>query len=299
MKRVAILKGDKPITKSSAVRMADALNEQGLDEYRIHAYRDLVILGESDGGVEVYDTTGGIPFVDYDLVYLRDFKLFDHELNALALYLHNHKVPFINTEALQFSHRTKLTQNMQFIAAGLPVPRWAYCHPSRMDEVRKKHSFSFPLILKSITGSNGWDNYMAKDEAEFATIVKKIGDGKFIMQSFVPNDFDMRIITFNDQIVCAYRRVRQSSEGHLNNVEAGARRELFEPDDELTRLAIQATKCIDRETAGIDIIQNSKTGEYAILEANLNVGMADINDGVPEAYYNKLSKLFHYYLAEL
>jgi glutathione synthase/RimK-type ligase-like ATP-grasp enzyme len=93
--------------------------------------------------------------------------------------------------------------------------------------------------------------------------------------------------------------VRQSSEGHLNNVEAGARRELFEPDDELTRLAIQATKCIDRETAGIDIIQNSKTGEYAILEANLNVGMADINDGVPEAYYNKLSKLFHYYLAEL
>jgi glutathione synthase/RimK-type ligase-like ATP-grasp enzyme len=168
-----------------------------------------------------------------------------------------------------------------------------------MPTVVKNHNFTFPFVLKSITGSNGEENFLVKDAAAFTDALAKIGDKKYLLQEFVPNDSDYRVIVFRDDIACAYRRVRSDDQDYLNNVKTGARRELVRADADLTHIAVTAAKSLRRELVGIDIIKNTETGEYAILEANLNFGMTDLPDGVPEAYYKSIAKLLNQYAAQL
>lgn len=287
MTKIAIIKGDREAEHSSAYATWAALQANGQDDYVLLTYADLCFYVGKDG-VTCHDTKGN-DLAAFNLVYIRDFHGYEYERNALALYLQQNDVTFINQDTAEFQDISKLTQYMRLAYAGVPVPESYYVHPQNFSYLLTDSSVSFPLIIKSISGSNGQQNFLVHTPEELATVEVN----KPVIQRFLPNSFDYRVIVADDEVLLAYKRVRVDTSNHRNNVAAGAAREVVEVPEEVSRIAVAAAKATRRNLAGVDVLQNSETGEYAVLEVNFNFGMTELSDGVADEYYTKLANYLH------
>jgi len=61
--------------------------------------------------------------------------------------------------------------------------------------------------------------------------------------------------------------MRRLGDGFVNNVAAGGRCEAVEADDAMVEIALKATKAVDIDYCGVDVIQ-AASGEYYVLEVN-------------------------------
>ncbi len=92
--------------------------------------------------------------------------------------------------------------------------------------------------------------------------------GVYYLQRFVPcagDGFsDYRVFVINDKVVATMRRRGKS---WLNNVAKGASCEYIEPSAEMIDLAIQATKLLNMDYAGVDILEDNE-GKLNVIEIN-------------------------------
>ena len=90
-------------------------------------------------------------------------------------------------------------------------------------------------------------------------------------QRFVPNTSDLRVLVFNFKPVLALRRTRTSNDTHLNNTSQGAQAEIVKVEElpaEVIQIATEAAKGFSINMCGIDILQNSESKEWHLLEIN-------------------------------
>jgi endo-1,4-beta-xylanase len=87
---------------------------------------------------------------------------------------------------------------------------------------------------------------------------------KYILQNFIPNDGDYRILVLNNKPVMAIKRV--AAEGsHLNNTSQGgtaSRVALDAMPSEALDVAVRATRLAKLAVAGADIIIDNQTGTH-------------------------------------
>lgn len=288
MADILILKGAREPTRSTAYRTWRTLRQVGSDEYFLESYSDVVFrIQKGVVSCFIYDT--GRDLASYDLVYIRDFQGFEHERNAIAYYLDLRNRHFINEDVRQFQHISKLTQAMAFASKGLPVIDMVYADFENITELAD--DFLYPAVLKSIVGGNGQDNVLVyrPDQVVESSVPQAM------LQPFISNDCDYRIVTADEDILMAYKRLRTSKDEHRNNIALGARREfLTSVPNEVSGLAITAAKSLGRNLAGVDIIQDKETGQYYVLEVNLNYGTPDIADHEAVGhYYRRLAAYLH------
>lgn len=125
-------------------------------------------------------------------------------------------------------------------------------------------------VLKSVQGTKGKDNYLIQSKKELREILKNNADTAFILQNFIPNDGDWRIILINFEPKLAIYRSSHGKD-HRNNTSVGGEAKLVpleEVDPQILDLSIAASKALDIKIAGADIMQDSDTGEYTVLEVN-------------------------------
>jgi len=193
---------------------------------------------------------------------------------AAATYLNRRGIPFSSHEALNTLCTTKIGEMVRMSDCGLPLPRtFMSSHDGIKDRFKNNPPIGYPLITKAADTFGGKMNFLVKNFEELKAAISHDKNQFFLIQEFIPNSFDYRIVVMDNQIKFVLKRTRSSTSGsHLNNTSAGAEG-VFVPINELSEIvqadALKAAEMTLRsDFAGVDIIFDSQTGQHYILEVN-------------------------------
>lgn len=279
MKKVLILtrKDDRPeYDQKSTYQQALARLETKCD-YRVEEFEDLLFVYD---GVElkVLLADGRTNLSSFDSVFFTGWfktKVLEDVALSVSLYLEAKKVQCINTEALFTRSRSKLSQYVYAALNDISVTPFIFSLSPNVlrDALTSQWSFGYPIIMKGILANRGDDNYLVNDRANAEERIRIIGqeDGPWlIVQKFIPNDGDYRIIVMGEKVSTVIHR-RTTSQSHLNNTSKGGEATTISSSslpDAVIAQSITLAHLLRREITGVDMIQHRETGEYFLLEIN-------------------------------
>lgn len=202
-----------------------------------------------------------------DLSFVRDVAY------SFGLILEQKGVQLWNSEVLSQRSTTKLSCMVELAQNGYAVPETLYSMNGPLLAERAVGILSSPWIVKSVKSSRGRDNFLVRTESELREILSDHQKNTFMVQEFIPNDSDLRVICFGGEPVMVIRRSREKdADTHLNNTSAGGTAEqvaISEMPADLLDVSRGIARVMRRELAGIDfIIDSSEEKEYICLEVN-------------------------------
>ena len=233
-----------------------------------HAFFDDLIISVGDQGFMITNTRDGSDLSSYDVLILRGagFRQSFDVLKAISVYARMHSVTIIN-DYHTFRDSSKLTQAVQFFEHGIPVAQTVYVTKAVLDS--PSLPVEFPCILKATFGAHGNDNHVVRSMDDVRTIVAETPEKAFVLQTFVPNDRDYRVLIIGEEVMIIERRASEGS--HLNNTSQGGSAALV-PIESLPASAVddarRIMKALDMTIAGVDILCHGETGAYYFLEVN-------------------------------
>ena len=126
-----------------------------------------------------------------------------------------------------------------------------------------------PLVIKEAYGSFGEQVYLAKTLEEANKIIDQIGYKDFLMQEYIASSKgrDIRInVVGNKAIVSMLRENKNDFRSNISNGGTGSK---FEPKKEYLDLAVNASKALGLDFAGVDVMFGPND-EPIICELNSN-----------------------------
>lgn len=193
---------------------------------------------------------------------------------AAATYLDRKGVAFTGHEALNVLCTTKIGELVRMSDGGVPLPRtFMSSYAGTLERFKSDQlPFNYPFIAKAADAFGGKMNYLVHNYKELKAALSEHKDQFFVLQEFIPNEFDYRVLVMDNAIQFVMKRSRINAASHLNNTSAGAEGEFISIDDlseEIRQDALKAAALTLRsDFAGVDVIVNSETGEHYILEVN-------------------------------
>jgi ribosomal protein S6--L-glutamate ligase len=145
--------------------------------------------------------------------------------------------------------------------AGIEVPKTVYgslwfLYESMMVKVTP---FNFPVILKGSGGDRGTRVFKADNLEELEKLVRDLrkseteGGKRYMLQEFIPNDGDYRVLVLGEKVLGVMKRSSQSEDEFKNNYSAGGKVEVADLPEEVKQLAIKAAKVCGLAVAGVDV----------------------------------------------
>ena len=155
-----------------------------------------------------------------------------------------------------------------------------------------ERTIGFPIVVKTILGSNGSGVFLIEDTGAFHDLMELIGETnpniQMIFQKFmsVSKGRDLRLFVVDGEVVAAMER-RAKDGGFKANYSTGGQVMAFDPDDRAVELAIQTAKILDIQVAGIDLLFTEEG--YTICEANTFPGFKGLEQA---SHVNIPQKIF-------
>ena len=236
------------------------------------AYEDLrYTVGPTGPAIRLGDRD----IASFSLVHFKTTARYLDIAAATARYLEAVRVPFIDEVTKYYPSGSKLYQYFRLRGDDLLVPLsiFLFPEPLQMSFTELKARLGLPFVLKDIHGNKGEHNYLVKDKRSFDAACRqaKKHDLYLIAQAFIPNDGDYRVLVFGSKISLVIYRQRQSDDTHLNNTSQGSKATLI-PTTRLPATiqaaCLQAAKVLERQVAGVDIVQDKVSGLWYCLEVN-------------------------------
>lgn len=222
----------------------------------------------------IVNTRTGEDLRKYDGIFLLAwFKWRKHEEAALAvsLYAQAHGIKTLNSEALHNRSRGKLSQCVMAALNGISTtPFVMIIDHDKVSSLVAESTLVYPMIVKSITGSRGTQNYLVHDAAALDAALAQMPTKAVIVQTFVPNQGDYRLLVMGVSVRLVIHR-RTQSDSHLNNTSQGGAATLVDPASLPAIMladSLKMSKLLKREITGVDMIVDDKTGRHYFLEAN-------------------------------
>ncbi len=269
MKTVVLLGSKNPGTKNDLAQMQSVVATTVVGATIRLVYWEDVVIQIKDGLVTVVDGAG-FDLKDAALVFSAGWykpNMVDFAL-SVASYLSHHNVELWNSEMAKTRSKSKLSAMVILGLGGVPVPD-TLCSLSGASVTTSVEEF--PVVAKAVNASRGTDNYLVESEDALGKILTE-NDKLFIVQKFVENKSDLRIICANSKPVMVIERTRTDGSTHLNNVSQGATAAIVpmnEIDPEVLEIATRATKLLHREVSGVDILLSvDRMRPYLVLEVN-------------------------------
>lgn len=224
-------------------------------------------------------TWRGIDLKDFKVIFFRLIGARWELVTLINVYLEEEikqgKTVLIDplAESLKRYLGLKLGQVLALQKEGIPTPKTFWGH---LEKIRKEASeeISFPMIIKRSGGRQGERVYLAKNQDLLDEIVDKLMpqeieyNKRFIVQEFIPNQEDVRVLVLDNRVLGGIRRIRTEDE-FRNNVSRGSKAELIKKiPDNLANIAVKAAAAVDLSFAGVDIVEDEKTGQPYVLEIN-------------------------------
>ena len=168
-------------------------------------------------------------------------------------------------------------QSLQLLAAyGLPIPSTSYI--GELVESSSQLVLHFPsVVLKTLVGMQGTGVELYEETSTALNklkMLKQVGE-KALVQDFIAETRgqDIRAFVIGDQVAASMQRTAGNGDFRAN-LHQGGKAESIELTEEEKQIAIQATKAIRLDVAGVDLIR-SKQGPM-ILEVNASPGLEGI-----------------------
>ncbi|MDD3818713.1 MAG: RimK family alpha-L-glutamate ligase [Actinomycetota bacterium] len=162
--------------------------------------------------------------------------------------------------------------SLQLLAANnIPVPKTMLVKPLlNIDLVERE--FSYPVIVKTITGSGGKGVFLAENRNRLFDIIKRFGNDEesknnLILQEFISTSMgkDIRVVVIGGRAIGAI--MRRSSDGNFKaNYSAGGLAEPYVINPTVEWLAVKSSKIIGLGIAGVDILFDKEN--YKVCEVN-------------------------------
>lgn len=224
--------------------------------------------------LQVNESSTGRSLDSFDAIDLEMWLKAPQQALAATLYSDRKGVPTTTREPLGVLCDTKVSEIVTMSESGIPLP---HTFTSSSREIKKEFldnpRFTYPFIAKASDTFGGKMNYLVTGYDELVKALDDHPEQTFILQEFIPNDCDYRILVMGGKIRLIMKRIRDKESGsHLNNTSAGADSE-FVPIDSLSKemqqSALKAAEVTRRSGfAGVDLIINKENGTHYILEVN-------------------------------
>jgi RimK family alpha-L-glutamate ligase len=123
------------------------------------------------------------------------------------------------------------------------------------------------FITKPINGKQGREILQHSSLESILDAINK-SEIPLIIQPMIPNDGDYRVWILKDKVIGVIKR-RPSTEGEFrSNISLGGSAQVASLPDDVLDMAIRSTQILDLDMAGVDIIQDTGTKKYYIMEVN-------------------------------
>lgn len=240
--------------------------EKGIDTVSLQ-YEKIVIDGE-----EIY--VGEKRLCDFDYVVMGMMAKKTEIVNPILQYLEKHGVLHFNY-GTPSDRGNKMQDMYNLIQAGLPyVPSFVCSNSSEAVKYINRHwKGEYPVVCKVMNASQG-DGVSKCDSAEelkkaFSDIKDPSYEDFRMVQKFIPNEGDYRVLIFCDEIIAIAKRVSKDPKKEFrNNMSKGGRGFVADLPQEASQIALDSARALDKQMAGVDLIQDKDTGEWLIMEVN-------------------------------
>lgn len=217
---------------------------------------------------------------EFDLVYFKSYYRYSEVAVAAAQYLQQANVTYICRELDKSISFTKLTQYARLSRAHLPIARTIYMSTGQIvkfGDATVSDTVQYPCVLKAVNGKGGSMNFLVRSGEELTEHALRNPETSFVIQQFIPNSYDLRVLVANGQVKLVIKRQRLDEKTHLNNTSQGALATLLDvgslnASDQ--QLALEAAQLFERDIAGVDIMFASDTGKSYVLEVNASPQVA-------------------------
>lgn len=227
-----------------------------------------------DGKLEITEGLTGRKLDTFKAVSFELWLKSPQQALAVATYLDRKGIPFRGREALNVLCSTKIGELVRMSDTGLPLPRtFMSSHREILKVFKENPPIQYPLIAKAADTFGGQMNYLVKSYKDLKQALVAHKDQFFVIQEFIPNDRDYRVLVMGGKIELVMKRCRGDEDlTHVNNTSAGGQGEfvaLSELSPQMQKDALAAAAATLRsDFAGVDLIINQETGAHFILEVN-------------------------------
>jgi glutathione synthase/RimK-type ligase-like ATP-grasp enzyme len=271
MKKALILFAKPSVERQLAdpVRLTELLQAAG--ELKVSwAYFDDLVYQVDNQSVGLLDTRNQRQITDYDIVYFRYWGAQEGHAIAAARICHLLNVPFIDEEVLRRGSQNKMTQYVNLYEAGVAIPKTLMAHGQLLVGHYAEYGFDFPFIMKDKGGTRGESNYLVKTLDDMKKIVADSPDITFVLQEFIANVGDYRVIVMGDEVTLIIYRTA-SGGSHLNNTSQGGSAQIVPLETlpaSVRNDCVKASQFYGRNFTGVDIVKSETDGEYYCFEVN-------------------------------
>ncbi|WBW94961.1 ATP-grasp domain-containing protein [Oceanirhabdus sp. W0125-5] len=170
--------------------------------------------------------------------------------------------------------KDKLYTQQMLATNNLPVPKTMLIRFPVNEELVKKY-LGYPVVVKSISGSQGSGVYLTHDQSDFRDLMQLMTTTKtsmnFILQEFIKDSFgkDLRVFVVGGRAVACMERCSGDG-GFKANFSQGGKVKNYEMNAEIEWLATESAKILGLDVAGIDLLFDGE--HYKICEANSSPG---------------------------
>lgn len=261
---------DQIYTYKSALEASEVSNT--------YSYGELESLVFAYDGKRLSVTSQGTDIAEYDGIFMIGWfktKILEDIALSAATYAAANNVKIWNSEVLYTRSRSKLSQYVMAVLADVAMMPFMFCKDAATlgDNVSLWNG-GYPVIAKGVLASRGDDNYKLDDEAAVLNTLSKSDSDTgpwFVLQGFVPNDGDYRVIVMGDTVRLVIHRVSEDETTHINNTSKGGTATVVATDelpDDVRAQCVRLAQRLRREITGVDMIRNRQTDKFYLLEIN-------------------------------
>lgn len=127
---------------------------------------------------------------------------------------------------------------------------------------------SFPIVIKPEFGSFGINIKMANNKEELLQYTKDLSGYRLVYQEYIDYISDIRVYVIDKKVIASVERKSFGKEFRANTTLGGSMH-LYSINDELEKIAIEATNAFKSEISGVDLLID-KTGKVHVCEVNTN-----------------------------
>lgn len=230
-----------------------------------------------------------INLLELDMIFLRfnEFELSEKDMfffDVLEM-LENENLRIVNSiNSIKFS-KNKHKAYYFLKKAGIKIPKTFISNDLvrtyfKLNELKN-------WVFKPISGKGG-TGIVITDEKSTAgdlTSLFAVANKVPILQEFVENDKDIRIIVVGDEVLGGIYRIAKNNI-RKNGISLGGEAKAFTPSEELKEIALKSSKTLGCNISGVDIIE--RENEYCVLEVNSSPGFTGFQKATNINVYEKI-----------
>lgn len=187
----------------------------------------------------------------------------------------------VNTRECLETCSDKFRTYVKLIDLGIETPRTSMVRNEQsIENAHKSVGNKFPVILKTVTGTQGKGVFIAESKKSLLSVLQTIWslspETEIIIQEFIESEGDYRVHVLNDEVIASMKRIPGKEEFRANYHLGGSVEGLTELDDNVKDLAIKAAKAVGAVWSGVDVIIDKNSGNAYVLEVNSSPGTEGI-----------------------